>query len=124
MPFEIGPDPLAMPPQSDVAFVTSGTLASGASAAIQVQGAPGQGMRVEASGFDTLIEVTAADGSVLATDDDGLGDGLGGSAATFGMPADGMATVTVRGVGDASGDYRVVIASVSREAGLPEGPSA
>ena len=102
--------------------MTTGTLATGTFVAFQVAGVPGNAVRVEASGFDTLVEVTATDGSVLATDDNGLGDGLGGSVTAFAVPADGVATVTLRGVGDAAGDYRLAVLPAPREAELVETP--
>ena len=119
-----GPDPLILPPHEETPFVTIGTLATGTFVAFQVQGVPGHEVRVEASGFDTLVEVTGTDGTTIATDDNGLGDALGGSATSFVVPADGMSTVTVRGVGDASGTYRVAVMPVRREADLSEAPPA
>ena len=122
--FVPGPDPLVLPPFQEKPFVTTGTLATGTFVAFQVQGVPGHEVRVEASGFDTLVEVTAADGTMLAADDNGLGDALGGSATSFVVPADGVSSVTVRGVGDASGTYRVVVMPVRREADLSDTPPA
>lgn len=123
-PFVPGPDPLILPPHEETPFVTTGTLATGTFVAFQVQGVPGHEVRVEASGFDTLVEVTGTDGATIATDDNGLGDALGGSATSFVVPADGMSTVTVRGVGDASGTYRVAVMPIRREADLSEAPPA
>ena len=113
----------ALPIYQETSFVTTGTLATGTFVAFQVQGVPGHEVRVEASGFDTFVEVTAPDGTVIATDDNGLGDALGGSATRFAMPADGLATVTLRGVGNASGDYRVAVTPTHTEADLPESPT-
>ena len=121
--FVPGPDPLVIPPHQETPFVTTGTLATGTFVAIQLQGTPGHELRVEASGFDTTIEVATADGTVIATDDNGLGDALGGSTLTFVIPADGLATVTVRGVGDASGDYRMVVTPTHHGADPPEPPT-
>ena len=122
--FVPGPDPLIISPHLETSFVTTGTLATGTFVAFPVQGVAGNELRVEASGFDTVIEVTGLDGTIIATDDNGLGDGMGGSAVNFQMPDDGAATVTLRGIGDSSGDYRVAVTPVHHDADRPDAPPA
>jgi hypothetical protein len=122
--FVPGPDPLIISPHLETSFVTTGTLATGTFVAFPVQGVAGNELRVEASGFDTVIEVTGLDGTIIATDDNGLGDGMGGSAVNFQMPGDGAATVTLRGIGDSSGDYRVAVTPVHHDADRPDAPPA
>ena len=104
----------------ETSFVTTGTLATGTFVAFPVQGVAGNELRVEASGFDTVIEVTGLDGTIIATDDNGLGDGMGGSAVNFQMPGDGAATVTLRGI--EKGEYIVNVhqyLATSREERVP-----
>ena len=120
-----GPPP---PPSTPIAIgdTVAGTLASddGLNAVGQradiyrFTGTAGQRVRAEmtSDAFDTYLQLSDADGALLAEDDDGAGDGTN-SRLVFTLAADGEYLVEARAFSDESeGDYSLALSEIPPEA--------
>lgn len=85
----------------------TGTIAAGGQDRWTFSGGQGWAVRISASGFDTMLSLIGPDSRTLATDDDGLNDGRGGSLLRLDLPDTGVYTIVVAGYANAGGSYRL-----------------
>lgn len=83
----------------------------------RLTGTAGQRIRAEmiSDAFDTYLELSDANGTSLAEDDDGAGEGTN-SRLSFTLPADGDYLIEARGFGDgAEGAYTLTVTETAPE---------
>ena len=87
--------------------VAAGDLEPGGVHAWSLDAAAGSHIQIDAWGFDTFLRLLDPEGTVLREDDDGHPDFVFGSRLLALIPADGLYTVELSGIGE-SGAYSIV----------------